>query len=184
MVTDVNFTEGTLEIVSLAKAKKQLKLEEDFVDEDDLIQGYIDAAVVASENFIGGHIQQKDMIITMDGFDAVIEFEAFPLQSITTVKYWPADGGEEIALINTAYRLTQLNPRVYSLKFITAAPLTAVRWDAVNITNVIGYAVNKTPKPILQAVLLQVADMYERREDRTEVAGTTAMALLRPYKKY
>jgi uncharacterized phiE125 gp8 family phage protein len=184
MVTDVKFTEGIIEIVSLAKAKKQLRLEPGFIDEDDLIQAYIDAAVIASENFIGGHIQQKDMVITMDGFDSPIEFEAFPMQSITTVKYYAADGSAEATMADTLYKLTKLNDKVFSLRFVNDAPEVAVRFDAVTITIVVGNAVNKTPKPILQAILLQVADMYERREDRSEVIATTAMALLRPYKKY
>jgi len=184
MVTDVNFTDAELEIVSLAKAKKQLRLETSFTDEDELIRAYIDAAVIASENFIGGHIQQKDMVITMNQFDPLIEFEAFPMQSITTVKYWPAYGSAEATLSNTLYKLTKLNDKVFSLRFTTDTPEIADRFDAVTITVVVGNAVNKTPKPMLQAILLQVADMYERREDRAEVTGTTAMALLRPYKKY
>lgn len=184
MVTDVNFTPGTIEIVSLAKAKKQLRLESTFIDEDDLILDYIDAAVVASENFIGGHIQQKDMVITMNQFDSPMEFEAFPMQSITTVKYWPSDGGVEATLSNTLYKLTKLNDKVFSLRFTNDTPEIADRFDAVTVTVVVGNAINKTPKPIIQSLLLQVADMYERREDRTEVTGTTAMALLRPYKKY
>jgi uncharacterized phiE125 gp8 family phage protein len=184
MVTDVNFTPATLEIVSLAKAKKQLRLETSFTDEDDLIQAYIDAAVIASENFIGGHIQQKNMLITMDSFDSPIEFEAFPMQSITTVKYFPADGSAEATMDDTLYKLTKVNDKVFSLRFVNDVPEIAERFDAVTITIVVGFATNKTPKPILQAILLQVADMYERREDRSEVFGTTAMALLRPYKKY
>jgi hypothetical protein len=63
-------------------------------------------------------------------------------------------------------------------------PAVDERFDAITVTIKIGYAVNKTPKPIVQAILLQIADMYERREDRTEVVATTAMSLLRPYKKY
>lgn len=184
MVTDVNFTEGTLEIVSLEKAKKQLRIEATFEDEDDLIQSYIDAAVMASENYIGGHIQQKDMVIKMDSFDSPIEFEAFPMQSITSVKYFPVDGSAEATMSDTLYKLTKLNDKVYSLRFVNDTPEIADRFDAVSITIVVGFPTTKTPKPIVQAILLQVADMYERREDRSEVFGTTAMALLRPYKKF
>jgi hypothetical protein len=106
------------------------------------------------------------------------------MQSITTVKYYPADGSAEVTMSNTLYKLTKLNDKVYSLRFVNDTPEVADRFDAVTITIVVGFLVNKTPKPILQAILLQVADMYERREDRSEVFGTTAMALLRPYKRY
>ena len=184
MVTDVNFTDGTIEIVSLAKAKKQLRLEPGFEDEDDLIQAYIDAAVIASENYIGGHIQQKNMVIKLNQFDSPLEFEAFPLQSITTVKYFPADGGAEVTMSDSLYKLTKLNDKVFSLRFVDDTPEIADRFDAVTVTVVVGNATGKTPKPILQAILLQVADMYERREDRVEVFTTSAMALMRAYKKY
>ena len=184
MVTDISFEDGTLEIVSLARAKKQLRIEPTFEDENDLIQSDIDAAVIASENFIGGHIQQKDMVIKMNQFDSPLEFEAFPLQSITTVKYFPADGSAEATMSDSLYKLTKLNDKVFSLRFTNDTPEIADRFDAVTITIVVGNATGKTPKPISQAILLQVADMYERREDRSEIAGTTAMALLRPYKKY
>jgi len=184
MITDINFTAADHTIVSLAKAKKQLRIEGSFIDEDDLIESYIESAVIASENFIGGHIQQKDMVITMDYFDSPTEFEAFPLQTITTVKYYPADGTEEVIMPDTLYKLTKLNDKVFSLRFTTEAPAIADRFDAVTITLVVGHMVDKTPKPIQQAILLQLADMYERREDRTEVYSTTAMSLLRPYKKY
>lgn len=184
MVTDINFNAADHTIVSLAKAKKQLRIEPGFTDEDDLIESYIESAVIASENFIGGHIQQKDMVIKMNQFDSPIEFEAFPMQNITTVKYYPVDGSAEVTMTADLYRLTKLNDKVFSLRFTNEPPEIADRFDAVTVTVVVGHVVDKTPKPIQQAILLQVADSYERREDRSEVFGTTAMALLRPYKKY
>lgn len=185
MVTDVKFEpSGNIEVVSLARAKKHLRIEPGFTDEDDLIQDYIDAAIVASENFIGGHVLEKDMTIKMNAFDNPLSFEAFPLQSVTSVKYFPIDDSGEQTLAETAYSLTSASAKVFALRFKETVPTTAERFDAVTIIVKVGNPAGKTPKPIQQAILLQLGDMYERREDRTDVIATAAMSLLRPYKKY
>lgn len=182
MVTDVQYTVGTLEVVSLAKAKKQLRLEADFTDEDDLIQGYIDAAVENCEKFIGGHIIPKDMVIKMDRFDNPIIFEAYPLKQVTSVKYFTAD--TETTMDAAKYALTKQSEKVVKLRFKEDTPSTDVRYDAVTVTAAVGFPGNVIPKPIVQAILLQVSDMYEVREDRQERLSTASMTLLRPFKKY
>jgi uncharacterized phiE125 gp8 family phage protein len=185
MVTNVIFTPNDLSvIVTLAKAKKQLKIEPGFEDEDDLIQGYIDAAVAMAEDYIGGHIQEKDMIIQLTAFDNPLVFEAHPLQNVGSVKYWPLVGNTEVVMDAGDYSLTSVNSKVYNLRFKDEIPQFADRFDAVNITVKVGNATAKTPKPIIQAILLFIADMYERREDRGAVVSTAAMSLLRPYKKF
>ena len=184
MVTDVKYTAVSgFEVVSLANAKKHLRIEATFTDEDTLIQSYIDAAVVNAENYIGGHIAQKDMVIKMDAFAKEFSFEAFPVISVTSVKYYPKDSETEETMNTADYYLTSVNPKVNKLTF-KITPDTANRYDAVTVTIKVGYEASKIEKPILQAIKLQIADMYERREDRTEVTLTAAMALLRPYKKF
>lgn len=185
MVTDVYLeTNDTIEIVSLAKAKKHLRIETLFNDEDDIIESYVGAAIEACENFIGGHIIEKTMTIKMDCFDNDLVFEACPLQSVQSVQYYPL-GSEVLTTMDTAmYNLTSTNSKVFTLRFKEKTPLTATRFDAVIAIVKVGNGVAKTPKPIQQAILLLIADMYERREDRSEVIATAAMSLLRPYKKY
>jgi uncharacterized phiE125 gp8 family phage protein len=187
MVTNVQFTPGTLEVVTLAQAKKQLRLEASFNDEDDLIQSYIDAAVANAENFIGGHIIPGDLVITYDKFESPVIFEAFPLKTITSVKYY-ADEAEE-TLDSEKYALTKQSEKVYKLRFKEDTPTTAERFDAVTITVACGFAGNVIPKPVIQAVKMMVAQMYEYREDSFQnnvfnMTNSPAYALLRPYKKY
>ncbi|MNF81076.1 Phage gp6-like head-tail connector protein [compost metagenome] len=184
MVTDVKFTEveGVV-IVSLEKAKKQLRIEASFTEEDDLIQGYIDAAIGASEDYTGGHILEKTMVLKLNGFENPFVFEAFPIQSIESIKYFSKDVTDEIIMPTENYSLTSVNPKVSKISFKTV-PETDDRYDAVTISVKVGIEAAKMPKPIIQAILLQVADMYERREDRTEVNLTVGTGLLRPYKKF
>jgi uncharacterized phiE125 gp8 family phage protein len=185
MVTDLQFENNdTIEIISLARAKKHLRIEPSFTDEDDMIEAYISAAIEASENFIGGHIIEKNMTLKMDAFDGDVVFEAFPLQSIQSVQYYPLDSEVLTTMDPSAYDLTSTGAKVFTLRFKETVPKTAERFDAVTIIVKIGNPAAKTPKAIHQAILLQVADMYERREDRSEVIATAAMSLLRPYKKY
>lgn len=184
MVTDVKFEDlEAVSIVTLQMAKKQLRIEPSFTEEDDLIQGYIDAAIAMSEDYIGGHIVEKNMILKMDKFDNPLIFEAFPIQAVESVKYFPVDSSDVQELESTDYDLTSVNPKVSRINF-KKTPQTDKRFDAVTVSVKVGIEKEKIRKPIIQAILLQISDMYERREDRTEVITTVATALLRPYKKF
>ena len=182
MVTNDQFTPGTLTVVTLAQAKKQLNIEDSFTDQDTLIESYIDASVENCENFIGGHIIPGDLVLQLDKFDDPVIFEAIPVKSITSVKYY-ADGNE-VTLSPEKYALTKQSETVFKLRFKEDLPTTDKRFDAVTITVACGFTDNKIPKPIVQAIKLQIADMYTIREDRKELLSTQAMSLLRPYKKY
>jgi len=187
MVTNVQFTPSALTVVTLAQARKQLRIEDSFTDEDDLIESYIDAAVANCENFIGGHIIPGDLVITYDRFESPVIFEAFPLKTITTVKYFIDD--VETTLDSAAYVLTKQSEKVYKLRFKEDTPTTDERFDAVTITVACGFAGNVIPKPIIQAIKMMVSQMYEYREDTFQnnvfnMTNSPAYALLRPYKKY
>jgi uncharacterized phiE125 gp8 family phage protein len=182
MQTDISYVaDGTLAVVTLAQAKKQLRIEDDFTDEDELIQSYIDAAVELSEKFIGGHILPKIMTIKADAFQNPLVFEAFPLKEVTSIKYFDADDVEQ-TLNPSEYILTKDSEKVFRIRFKNTLPATFKRYDAVTYEIKVGMAV--VPTPIKQAIKLQIADMYERREDRVEVVRTASASLLRPYKKY
>lgn len=182
MVTNVQYTMLPTVTVTLAQAKKHLRIEELFTDEDELIQAYIDAAIENCENFTGGSIINKTMVMTIDGFDSPLIFEAFPLREVTTVEYLDKDTNAVVVLAAEKYRLTTQNAKCFSLRFLHDLPEIAENIEAVTVTVDLGY--ETIPKPIIQAIKLQIADMYERREDRSESITTASAALLRPYKKY
>lgn len=182
MITDIKIVAGTAaNVVTLAKAKKQLKLESDFTDEDDLIQSYIDASVEICENFIGGYINEKTITFSLNQFDNPLSFQAFPLKEVVEVKYFDLEDQEQ-TLATEKYKLTSPTNKIYELNFIGDLPSVKERLDAVKVVVKVG--MESVPKPISQASLLMLSDMYERREDRSEVVSTQAMVLLRPFKKY
>lgn len=183
MVTNVVITPvEQQDVVSLSKVKKHLRVDADFQDEDVIIESYIDAAIAMAENFIGGHIVEKNIKIELDAFDAPFVFEAFPVKQITSVTYYEENVAEIKTLPSSDYKLTSETFKRFILRFKNTLPTTQKRDDAVSITVKVG--MDTIPKPIVQAVLLMVADMFERREDRVETISTTSAALLRPYKKY
>lgn len=176
------FPDPLPEIILLEKAKKQLRVETDFTDEDDLIKNYITASVMASEDYMSCHVYAKSMVISLNAFRPTVIFEAFPLRGVKSVKYWSDD--VEMTMPETDYYLTSQNLKQSQLHF-KVLPTTDKRYDAVSIELEIGYEnASKVPAPIKQAILLQIADMYERREDRAGVIHTSAQALMRPYRKY
>jgi uncharacterized phiE125 gp8 family phage protein len=183
MITDIQITAGTsVDVVTLAKAKKHLRVDADFTDEDDLIQDYIDTAVAQAENYIGGHIADKNIVIKMTGFDNPLVFEAFPVKAVTSVKYFEQGDETEKTMDAVNYTLTAETSKRFAIRFKGDLPTVQDRFDAVTVT--INVGMETIDKPIAQAVLLMVADMYERREDRAEVFSTAAMSLLRSYKKF
>lgn len=182
MLTNVNFTAETLSVLTVAQAKKQLNIEDGFNDHNDLIQSYIDAGVESCENYIGGYIIPGALVLSYSKFEKEFIFEAFPLKSITSVKYYK--DGSQLTLSAINYALTKTNNKTFCLRIKSDLPQTDERHDAVEITVSVGFEGNKIPKTIVQAIKLQVANMYEVREDRKEVVSTSAMNLLRPYKKF
>jgi uncharacterized phiE125 gp8 family phage protein len=184
MLTNVSksVSEPPFEIISLSKAKKQLRIEQEFNDENELIQTYIDAAISATENYINGDLHTKTLTLILDEFQPSIIFEAYPVRSITSVKYWQDD--TEVTMPDTDYYVTKQNIKQSQLTF-KEQPKTDDRHDAVTVAVATGYAKAKdVPKPLIQAILLQISDMYERREDRPETITTAAQALMRPYRRY
>jgi uncharacterized phiE125 gp8 family phage protein len=185
MITDIQITTvASVNVVTLEKAKKHLRVDLDCGggDEDDLIQDYIDAAVTHAENYIGAHISDKEIVIKMTGFDNPLVFEASPIQSVTSVKYFEEGDEAEKTMDAENYDLTAETSKRFAIRFKGDLPNVQDRFDAVTVTISVGMAT--IDKAIAQAVLLMVADMYERREDRAEVLSTAAMSLLRSYKKF
>ena len=169
-------------IVTLLKAKKQLRIDALFTDEDDLIQDYIHSAVEGAEVYINGDLISKTMVITLDAFQEKIVFESYPIRSITTVKYYL--NSTQVTMPSDDYYLNVISSKESVLVF-KDQPNTDERFNAVEITAVIGFEdATKVPYRIKQAILLEVSDMYERRENRPEMITTAAQALMRPYRKY
>lgn len=172
-------------VITLAKAKKQLRVEASFEDEDELIQDYIAAAITAAENYCSIHLYAKTATIIANKLETFV-IDMYPINSVTSVKYYKKGETELTTLSDTNYTLIQYNKKLVTLKFKDIPDdVDTDREDAVEIILNIGFAsASKVPTPIQQAVKLMISDMYDRREDRPEINTTVAQHLMRPYRKY
>jgi uncharacterized phiE125 gp8 family phage protein len=173
-------------LVTLEQVKKQLRLEADFEEEDDLIQGYINAAVAAAEDYTGRVLNPGVKTFELDSLSATFEFtQSADNDTVKSIVFYAPDATETTAMEDTNYKLRKSSTiGCKEIKF-ESYPETAERDDAVIIEIQQGYEPETLPKPIYQAILLMVTSMYERREDIGEIGNNSASrSLMRPYRNY
>jgi uncharacterized phiE125 gp8 family phage protein len=191
MTTNYFFTknDGLSPFVTLAKAKKQLRLEADFAEEDDLITDYIEAATVAAEDYLNKRLFEGMLTFECSSFTNPFVFtQSDDSDTVASVEYYAKDGdGETLnAVEDTDFKLRKSSTiGCKEIKFTATLPETEVRDDAVIIKINQGFAVADLPKPIYQAIMLMVTSMYEKREDIGEIGFNQASRnLLRPYRNF
>ena len=191
MTTNYFFTKDTelSPFVTLAKAKKQLRLETSFTEEDDLITDYIEAATIAAEDYLNKKLFKGVLTFECSSFENPFVFtQSDESDAVASVKYYAKEGGGETLaeIANTNYKLRKSSfIGCKEIKFTDTLPATEVRDDAVVIKINQGFAEADLPKPIYQAILLMVTSMYEKREDIGEIGNNQASRnLLRPYRNF
>lgn len=179
--------------VSLQEAKDHMRVRID--DEDALIDACIDTIVASLDGpagILNSALLTQTLVLTMSRFCSPIELPCAPVQVVSSIEY--QDGGSPTftTLPQSAWRFSGDARRAQILPAPnTYFPVTA--WglaDAVRITFLAGYGdvPANVPAPIRQAILLNVAHLYENRE--TEIIGTiltklpTADALIAPYRNH
>lgn len=186
MVTDSYIqNENKTVCVTLAIAKKHLKLSASSTSEDDLIQGYIDAATADIQNYINRSINSREFVLEASQFETLPFSVNNDNDAVAKIEYYAPGETVVTALDVAGYKLRPGDVvGTKSIKFIDA-PVTEKRDNAVIITINQGYTAEDLPTPLKQAILLLIGDMYERREDRGEIGyNRAAYALARPYRKY
>lgn len=191
MTTNYFFTKNSelQPFVTLAKAKKQLRLESDFTEEDDLITGYIEAATVAAEDYLNKRLFKGVLTFECSSFTNPFVFtQSDDSDTVESVEYYAKDGdGNTLTPVEDAdYKLRKSSTiGCKEIKFTATLPATEVRDDAVIIKINQGFAVEDLPKAIYQAIMLMVTSMYEKREDIGEIGNNSASrSLMRPYRNY
>lgn len=187
-------TAPTVEPVTLAEARAHLRV--DMVDDDVLIEGLVKAV----REYLEVHVLRRALLTqTWDMYlDAWPESDRVaiplpPLQSVTYVKYTD-DTGAISTFASSSYLVdTVSEPGRLVLKSGYTWPGTTLQVvNGVNVRFVCGWsAAASVPKPIKQAILLMVGDLYENRENTLIGQGLTikelpfaVQALLMPYRVY
>ena len=181
-------TAATTYPVTLAEAKLHCRI--DSSDDDTLIAALITAATELAEQKTGRAIMAQTWELTHDAFPDSFELTRTPVQSITSVKYYDANGVQQ-TLANTLYALD--NADEFGVAYVV--PVYAGDWpdtrdqiNAVAVRYLAGYeSVAAVPESIKAWIKLMVGAMYENRESEGAVQTHTlgfADRLLDRYKVY
>jgi len=174
------------EVISLAKARKQLQLESDFIEDDSLITDYIDAAIVQAENYINSEINEKKFEVRGKSFHDVLGFRKQKITSIESIVY-KNEAGESITIAATNYSLQNVDKYENEIVFNDDYVLPIVKEyssAAVVLKVTVGYPSGKVPKIIQKVLLVMVSESYENRTDTVKEKSTATENALHPYKRF
>lgn len=147
----------------LAKANARISC----VDEDVLVQSYIDAAVGALSSHLQRAIVRGNYRVTLDAFpDAgdAISLLMPPVVSVTSVQYRDETGAAQTLSASLYLADVVSEPGRIVLVPTAAWPETDGGANAVWVDYVAGYAAGALPATLRGWVLAAVAEMYQNRE--------------------
>jgi uncharacterized phiE125 gp8 family phage protein len=159
----------TFEPISISEAKEWLKIHPEVVDDDSLIRSLISSARVWAEANTGQALISQTIEQVWDWMPAnrVFELSVPPLISVTSVKYLDTNGTYQ-TWSATNYTADLFSSRVV-VKASVSLPTTSEINERPNVWKVTYTAGNATALAvdgnIKTAMLLQIAMMYENRED-------------------
>lgn len=179
--------------VSLELAKKHLVIDHEV--DDALITQIIGAATKYAEEICNrGFVTQKweavfrAFPVSSCGEDTYLELKRGNVISPVPVITYRDGAGAAQTLAGSVYLLDDVSvPGRIRLAPDQTWPTIQNRWDAVRIAYTVGWPEGEVPEPIVQALLLLIAQMYENRTP--EITGTIVSkiqfsfdALLSPYR--
>lgn len=146
--------------VTLCEAKRHLRLENDFRDDDDYITDLIKAATTLAENYINKDIAKTSNVLRINDFysDSIKIYEGNFL-SLTSVV------DENDASIGTLYQ-TNKHFDYFSIEwagYIESNPLT--------ITFNTGYEEDECPELIKSAIMIKISDLYDNNRSSWIYSG-------------
>ena len=170
--------------LSLTEVKTHLRVDD--IDQDDVIQMYLDAAtsyVDGEWGFLGRALVTQTWRLTIDTFPcAEIKIPLPPLQSITSVGYFDSAGDFQTLVEGTDYFVDDQSEPAW-ITPMTTWPTTLDAINSVRIEFIAGYVADSSSPPSLtanipadikHAMLLLITDWMEHRQN---VLTDTANAL-------
>ena len=147
--------------VSLDTTKEHLRV--DGTDEDDLITGYLKAAITRAENITGRALITQTLEERFVRCAGEVELTRWPVQSIESVT------------------LAGVDVTGYASELGDNATICGLPKGTIVVTYKAGYGDegDAVPEPIGQWILATVGTFYENRE--TEIADTRAATVSLPY---
>lgn len=184
------------EPISVAEAKIFLK--EDESENDSLILGLITAARQMAEQYTGRLLVAGDYKIYFPAFYPVHNCKCAPVSALKLIQYydeddtlitWYDNDGEVKDLTKAEFIKAEYTTEPFNIRLLDGPAANYYRKDAVIFSVTGGYAAADVPKPIISAIYLIIAHLYENRED--VVLGKTpadlpkgSEYLMNPYRLY
>ena len=177
--TDV-IVSDEVELVSLELAKKHLRLDAEYEDEDMLVELAIASAITQAENYIERTIKNSLFEVIVDSSDSFV-VERKSLNDVLKEVRLLEEGVDSVILPASSSKIVKRGPEHYEVMFndVNLSP-----GQTIEVSIEIGFTAESLPKDIISAILLMVGDAYERREDRAQSNNTAVINLLRPYRKW
>ncbi|TVZ55603.1 putative phiE125 gp8 family phage protein [Lutibacter sp. Hel_I_33_5] len=172
------------ELITKAKAKKQLNIETSFTEDDDLIQDCIDAAIAYAERATNTIITEAKYQITGVDFADVLSFGYQKIKSLDEFTYKDEEGNVQ-TLSADSYSLNTVDDfenRICYTEGVTLPKVKAFTPDAVSFKVTCGYT--KKPKDLIKAIMLLITDFYEVRGTTVKEKNTTADVIFQSYRYY
>jgi len=152
-------------VVSLSQAKDQLNVDKDYYEDDQHIGLLIESATSLAEDYTGRDIALTDCELEYIDFNSSYwKIEEVPLYSFTSLTK-TVDDVETVLEEGTDFEI-QTTPSDFIIRFNEA--LEADKLAAVFKT---GYDTENVPRSIIQAILIQINDLYDV-ERTSHVVGT------------
>lgn len=191
-------TAPAAEPLSTAEAKAHARI--DGTDSDTLIDAYIKAARLVTEDRYGVALVTQTWDLALDRFPcggthdpyAAIDVPRPPLQSVTSVTYTDTAGTATV-LSSSLYQVQATGramPGRIAPAYAQTWPATRDVMAAVTVRFVAGYGLAAAvPEDVKTAIKFLVAHWYENREivgagGRPDMLPFTYEALLAPYRQY
>jgi len=158
MVITYTSTPSLDDIVSVADLKSHLRV--DVTDDDTLIESFRDAAISWIEQISGRVMGDVDCVAYIDRFMNVT-LDVGPVNSISSIEYIDING--DVQTLSTNCYFVDIAGTHARIKFHDVPDLYDYAMNRVIINCNVGHAENAIPKPMIHAVRLLVAHMYENR---------------------
>jgi uncharacterized phiE125 gp8 family phage protein len=148
--------------VSLASARLQCQIDTDITDEDDLLEGYIQAATDYCERYTGRPLITQEWIY-IGGFSRMTSLKP-NLLSVESIEYIDQDGQKQTLSPDDYY--VNIYENVGEVQLLVSAPsVDAQHPQPVTINFTSGYGdADDVPTSIKQCILLLVAHWFRNRE--------------------
>lgn len=184
MITSIDIITGEEEIITLELAKLHLRVDSDYTEEDPLINLAIGSARVESEGYIGRKLVAGSVVIQMSGFTDFSNALQSVNDAISSIEYYKPGDTDKTVLSTDLYTSTKTYLYLNVAFKKDGLPEVDDRDDAVIVTIAFGYDKDSCPKDVMSAMLLQIAESYDKRENRTALHQSAVRNLLDPYRKW